>query len=129
MLALVGMPRIHVKYLTELVSAVDLSFIRKLNKILQGYLLPPTDHSWYYRQKQLREYFHNFQGLIFPPDTGHDMIWILFAFYISLLSHEKKMMLEIQIAFLKFLSLQSFLISWGLVGWLVLVFCVMMTGE
>lgn len=29
------------------------------------------------------------------------------------------MMLEIQIAFVKFLSLQSLLISWGLVGWLV----------
>lgn len=87
-------------------------FQGKLNKILQGYLLPPTDHSSYYRQNQL-EYFNNFQSLIFPPsDTGHGSIWILFAFYISLLSHEKKNVRNAN-NFSMFLSLYSLLISWG----------------
>lgn len=120
LLALVGVPRTGVKHLTS----SRFLFHGRLNRILQGYLLPPTAHPRYYRKTQPREHWNswNSRGSSFVP-LGCGSAGCAQEFSSPFIVHVRnEKMLEIQIFFL------NFLISCGCFGWFLVV-CVRMRGQ
>jgi len=107
-------------------------FLMELSTIVRGYLLPPTDHSWYYRQKQRIASNSSISPLSFWCGPGSSVCVCVqesFAVCMSFLSNGKEMHLKLK-ELVKFLSLCHLLVFWSFVVCVLFwILCIMLVRK